>query len=46
MEEDEAVEEQVNDAEAIAAPTIRGGLGHEAARLYRCYRTIANMLER
>jgi DNA-directed RNA polymerase I, II, and III subunit RPABC1 len=32
--------------EAIAAPCIRGGLNPAAARLFRVYRTIANMLEK
>lgn len=31
-------------AAAIAAPSIRGGLNPEAARLFRVYRTITNML--
>lgn len=29
---------------SVAAPTIRGGLSVEASRLFRSYRTIANML--
>src|SRR5688500_16791172 len=33
-------------AATIAAPAIRGGLHPEAARLFRVYRTIANMLDR
>jgi DNA-directed RNA polymerase I, II, and III subunit RPABC1 len=33
-------------AAAIAAPSIRGGLSPEAARLFRVYRTISNMLEK
>ena len=32
------------DAAAISAPSIRGGLSPEASRLFRSYRTIANML--
>jgi DNA-directed RNA polymerases I, II, and III subunit RPABC1 len=36
--------EVVNPAEAIAAPSVRGGLNPEAARLFRVYRTMANML--
>jgi hypothetical protein len=35
---------EVNPAEAIAAPSVRGGLNPEAARLFRVYRTMANML--
>lgn len=42
--EDPATE--VNAAEAIAAPTVRGGLTPEAAKLFRVHRTIANMLEK
>jgi DNA-directed RNA polymerases I, II, and III subunit RPABC1 len=37
--------EVVTSAEALAAPAIRGGLTPEAARLFRVYRTIANMLD-
>ena len=37
---------EVNAAEAIAAPTVRGGLTPEAAKLFRVYRTIANMLDK
>ena len=33
-------------ATAIAAPSIRGGLNAEASRLFRVYRTIANMLDK
>lgn len=33
-------------AAAIAAPSIRGGLNPEAARLFRVYRTITNMLSK
>ena len=33
-------------AAAIAAPSIRGGLNPESARLFRVYRTIANMLDK
>jgi DNA-directed RNA polymerases I, II, and III subunit RPABC1 len=39
-----AVSNEVNPAEAIAAPSVRGGLNPEAARLFRVYRTMANML--
>lgn len=35
-----------DDAAAIAAPSIRGGLNPEASRLFRAYRTISNMLEK
>jgi DNA-directed RNA polymerase I, II, and III subunit RPABC1 len=42
--EDQVME--VNAAEAIAAPSVRGGLTPESARLFRVYRTIANMLEK
>lgn len=35
-----------DDAAAIAAPSIRGGLNPEASRLFRAYRTISNMLDR
>lgn len=37
---------EVSVAEALAAPSIRGGLTPEAARLFRVYRTIANMLSK
>lgn len=37
-------EGEVNPAEAIAAPHVRGGLNPETARLFRVYRTMANML--
>eukprot|EP00529_Nitzschia_sp_RCC80_P027286 CAMPEP_0113458654 /NCGR_PEP_ID=MMETSP0014_2-20120614/10035_1 /TAXON_ID=2857 /ORGANISM="Nitzschia sp." /LENGTH=243 /DNA_ID=CAMNT_0000350187 /DNA_START=174 /DNA_END=905 /DNA_ORIENTATION=- /assembly_acc=CAM_ASM_000159 len=33
-----------DDAAAIAAPQIKGGLSEEAARLFRVYRTVSNML--
>lgn len=36
--------EEADDTGAIAAPTVRGGLNPEAARLFRVYRTVANML--
>ena len=36
----------VSDAEALAAPSIRGGLNPGAARLFRVYRTMANMLDK
>jgi DNA-directed RNA polymerase I, II, and III subunit RPABC1 len=42
--EDQVME--VNAAEAMAAPSVRGGLTPESARLFRVYRTIANMLEK
>jgi RNA polymerase Rpb5, N-terminal domain len=32
--------------EAIAAPSLKGGLTPDAARLFRVYRTISNMLEK
>jgi DNA-directed RNA polymerases I, II, and III subunit RPABC1 len=38
--------EEVNDAEALSAPSIRGGLSPAAARLFRVYRTIANLLDK
>lgn len=44
MEIDDEDIEEVNPAEAIAAPSVRGGLNPEAARLFRVYRTMANML--
>jgi DNA-directed RNA polymerases I, II, and III subunit RPABC1 len=34
----------IDDAVAISAPTVRGGLNPEAAKLFRVYRTISNML--
>lgn len=38
-------EDIADDAAAsIAAPTVRGGLNPEAARLFRVYRTVSNML--
>jgi DNA-directed RNA polymerase I, II, and III subunit RPABC1 len=33
-------------AEALAAPCVRGGLNPEAARVFRCYRTVCNMLDK
>ena len=33
-------------AEALAAPAIRGGLNPSAARLFRVYRTMANLLDK
>jgi len=36
----------VSPAEAMAAPSIRGGLNPSAARLFRVYRTMANMLDK
>lgn len=39
-----SAEVEVSAAEALAAPTIRGGLNPESARLFRVYRTIAGML--
>ena len=33
-------------AAALAAPSIRGGLNPDASRLFRVYRTIANMLDK
>jgi DNA-directed RNA polymerase I, II, and III subunit RPABC1 len=38
--------EEISTADAIAAPSIRGGLSPEAARLFRVYRTISNMLDK
>jgi len=35
-----------DSAEALGAPCIRGGLTPEAARLFRVYRTISNMLDK
>jgi DNA-directed RNA polymerase I, II, and III subunit RPABC1 len=35
----------MSESEEIAAPAIRGGLNPAAARLFRVYRTIANMLD-
>lgn len=37
---------EVSNAEAIAAPTVRGGLTADAAKLFRVYRTIGNMLKK
>ncbi|KAL3905856.1 MAG: hypothetical protein SGILL_009509, partial [Bacillariaceae sp.] len=37
-------EMEIDDAAAISAPTVRGGLNPDAARLFRVYRTICNML--
>lgn len=39
-----ADDDGMNDAAAIAAPSVRGGLNPDAARLFRVYRTISNML--
>jgi DNA-directed RNA polymerases I, II, and III subunit RPABC1 len=39
-------EDVVSAIEAIAAPSIRGGLNVVSARLFRVYRTIANMLDK
>lgn len=41
-----AAEDVVSPAEAMAAPAVRGGLSPEAARLFRVYRTLANMLQK
>lgn len=38
--------DEANVAEAIAAPSIRGGLSPSTARLFRVYRTIANLLDK
>mmetsp|Transcript_4786 Transcript_4786/g.10710 ORF Transcript_4786/g.10710 Transcript_4786/m.10710 type:complete len:108 (-) Transcript_4786:199-522(-) len=38
------MEIDADDSAAIAAPTVRGGLDPDAARLFRVYRTISNML--
>jgi DNA-directed RNA polymerase I, II, and III subunit RPABC1 len=35
-----------DSAEALAAPAIRGGLSPSAARLFRVYRTMANLLDK
>jgi DNA-directed RNA polymerases I, II, and III subunit RPABC1 len=43
---DSEMNEQVTDTQALAAPTIRGGLLQSAARLFRVYRTIGNLLEK
>lgn len=40
------VVDEVNLAEALAAPSIRGGLSTSSARLFRVYRTISNMLDK
>lgn len=40
-----AVPTATTPAEALAAPCVRGGLNPDAARLFRCYRTLSNMLE-
>ena len=45
MDIDSSSDAVVSDAEALAAPTIRGGLNPGAARLFRVYRTMANMLD-
>jgi DNA-directed RNA polymerase I, II, and III subunit RPABC1 len=46
MMEVEPLEQQVSDAEALAAPQVKGGLNPDAARLFRVYRTMANMLDK
>ena len=46
MEIDDPIGDAVSDAEALAAPSIRGGLNPSAARLFRVYRTMANMLDK
>ena len=38
------MEADADDSGAIAAPSVRGGLDPDAARLFRVYRTISNML--
>ena len=38
------METDADDSGAIAAPSVRGGLDPDAARLFRVYRTISNML--
>ena len=42
--QDSTTEETVSTAEAMAAPSMRGGLSPTAARLFRGYRTLANLL--
>jgi len=42
--QDSTTEETVSTAEAMAAPSMRGGLSPTAARLFRVYRTLANLL--
>jgi DNA-directed RNA polymerases I, II, and III subunit RPABC1 len=42
---DNEQQQNVSDAEAISAPSIRGGLSLPSARLFRVYRTIANLLD-
>ncbi len=39
------IDSSTADAEALVAPAIRGGLSPSAARLFRVYRTMANLLE-
>jgi DNA-directed RNA polymerases I, II, and III subunit RPABC1 len=42
----EAADSEVSLAESLVAPTIRGGLSPDAARLFRVCRTISSMLEK
>lgn len=39
-------DQEVSPAEALAAPHVRGGLTPAAARLFRVYRTLAQMLDK
>jgi DNA-directed RNA polymerase I, II, and III subunit RPABC1 len=45
MTEESSTGETATLTEALAAPAIRGGLSPSAARLFRVYRTIANLLD-
>jgi DNA-directed RNA polymerase I, II, and III subunit RPABC1 len=45
MTEESSTGETATLTEALAAPAIRGGLSPVAARLFRVYRTIANLLD-
>ncbi|GKY94601.1 hypothetical protein MPSEU_000425600 [Mayamaea pseudoterrestris] len=42
----EPADQHASDLEAMAAPQVKGGLNPDAARLFRVYRTMANMLEK
>uniref|UniRef100_A0A7S3DRS1 DNA-directed RNA polymerases I, II, and III subunit RPABC1 n=1 Tax=Entomoneis paludosa TaxID=265537 RepID=A0A7S3DRS1_9STRA len=46
MSAEDGERNEASTVEALSAPAIRGGLGPEAARLFRVYRTISNMLEK
>lgn len=39
------IDSAMDEAEALVAPAIRGGLSPSAARLFRVYRTMAHLLE-